>query len=69
MYELKRIIKFDDNWYSFQPGDITLLQLKESVVYTPYIQPICLPTVHDNVPRTAICYGTGWGKLSGDSQG
>jgi len=39
------------------------------VVYTPYIQPICLPTVHDIVPKTAICYGTGWGKLSGDSQG
>ncbi|XP_052085340.1 uncharacterized protein LOC127722981 isoform X2 [Mytilus californianus] len=68
-YEVERIDRFDDKWYSFQSGDITLLQLKQTVEYTPYIQPICLPSESDETPTTAICYGTGWGQLTGDKDG
>ncbi|VDH95309.1 corin [Mytilus galloprovincialis] len=68
-YEVERINRFDDKWYSFQSGDITLLQLKQTVEYTPYIQPICLPSESDVTPTTAICYGTGWGQLTGDKNG
>ncbi|CAC5369514.1 CORIN [Mytilus coruscus] len=68
-YEVERIDRFDDKWYSFQSGDITLLQLKQTVEYTPYIQPICLPSESDETPTTAICYGTGWGQLTGEKDG
>ncbi|KAI0210290.1 Chymotrypsin-C [Lamellibrachia satsuma] len=39
--------------------DIALLELKEAVVYTSHIQPVCLPK--DDVADGTFCFSTGWG--------
>ncbi|KAI0238838.1 Plasminogen [Lamellibrachia satsuma] len=39
--------------------DIALLELKEAVVYTSHIQPVCLPK--DDVVDGTFCIATGWG--------
>nr|XP_022332226.1 uncharacterized protein LOC111129944 isoform X3 [Crassostrea virginica]XP_022332231.1 uncharacterized protein LOC111129944 isoform X3 [Crassostrea virginica] len=60
-YEIKRVIKVKENFLQYGPGDITLFELNETVQFTPYIQPICLPEPDEKFSETSICYATGWG--------
>lgn len=60
-YEIKRILKVKENFLQYGPGDITLLELNDTVLYTPYIQPICLPKEGEEFTDTSICYASGWG--------
>ncbi|KAL5014895.1 hypothetical protein ScPMuIL_009165 [Solemya velum] len=59
---VKRIINFAAKYEAFRGDDITLVQLTESVTFTPYIQPACLPEIGETFPPTSECYATGWGK-------
>nr|AAM93651.1 putative serine protease with signal anchor [Ixodes scapularis] len=43
------------------PRDIALIKLKESVNFTDYIQPICLPEDSEEPPDHAPIYVAGWG--------
>ncbi|XP_060085251.1 uncharacterized protein LOC132564621 [Ylistrum balloti] len=67
-YKVKRVIKADNSYYRFGPGDLSLFQLAHSVKYTPYIQPICLPEEGEIFPETAICYTTGWGRTEPEGE-
>ena len=60
-YDIKRVIKVKENFLQYGPGDITLFELNETVQFTPYIQPICLPEPDEKFSETSICYATGWG--------
>ncbi|XP_048477107.1 transmembrane protease serine 3-like, partial [Rhincodon typus] len=44
-------------------NDIALLRLYRSIVYTAYIQPICLPRDTGTVPELNPCYISGWGAM------
>lgn len=68
-YGVERVVQYDKNWYNFKKGDLALLQLNDTVDYTSYIQPICLPSENTVTPTTSICYGTGWGQLTGEKNG
>ncbi|OWF53862.1 Atrial natriuretic peptide-converting enzyme [Mizuhopecten yessoensis] len=67
-YKVKRVIKANNSYFRFGPGDLTLFQLANSVKYTPYIQPVCLPEVDEVFPETAICYTTGWGRTEPEGE-
>jgi len=43
-------------------NDIALLKLAGEVVFTDYIQPVCLPTQGLQVPVGTECWITGWGE-------
>lgn len=42
--------------------NIAILKLKESVTFTDYIQPICLPEECEEPPYDATIYVAGWGR-------
>uniref|UniRef100_A0A8C5QP67 Peptidase S1 domain-containing protein n=1 Tax=Leptobrachium leishanense TaxID=445787 RepID=A0A8C5QP67_9ANUR len=42
-------------------GDIALVNLKNRVTFTNYIQPICLPDASVTFPSGMECWVTGWG--------
>ncbi|XP_060679438.1 transmembrane protease serine 12-like [Hemiscyllium ocellatum] len=41
--------------------DVALLRLHNAIVYSPYVQPICLPHPHQQLTQLNPCYITGWG--------
>lgn len=43
-------------------NDIALLQLANSVNYSSYIQPVCLPEKKLDVKAETQCWATGWGR-------
>ncbi|XP_057560584.1 serine protease 44-like [Hippopotamus amphibius kiboko] len=43
-------------------NDIALLQLADSVNYSSYIQPVCLPEKNFEVKAGTQCWVTGWGR-------
>ena len=61
---IRRIIKYDESYREYGPGDILLFELDQTVSYTPYIQPLCLPNATDMFYKTSECYATGWGWTS-----
>jgi hypothetical protein len=67
-YEIKRVINVQKNFLQYGPGDLTLLELNDTILYTPYIQPICLPGQEEHFTDTSICYTTGWGLNSPTGQ-
>ena len=62
VYRVKRIIRYSNSYVRFGPGDISLLELQDSVHYTPYIQPLCVVGPEEVMPLTSTCYATGWGR-------
>uniref|UniRef100_G1MJE8 tryptase n=1 Tax=Ailuropoda melanoleuca TaxID=9646 RepID=G1MJE8_AILME len=44
-------------------ADIALLKLVSRVTFTPFILPICLPSVTKKLKIPASCWVTGWGKV------
>lgn len=44
-------------------ADIALLKLVSRVTFTPFILPICLPSVTKQLKIPASCWVTGWGKV------
>ncbi|KAL3889855.1 hypothetical protein ACJMK2_002182 [Sinanodonta woodiana] len=63
--KVKEIISNPEHDY-FKKNDIALLLLNESVNYTEYIQPICLPPKDNITPLYAQCYTVGWGQTQWD---
>ncbi|KAK3088797.1 hypothetical protein FSP39_023811 [Pinctada imbricata] len=61
---IKRQIKYDESYTEYGPGDILLYELEETVPYTPYIQPLCLPDEDNKFYKSSECYATGWGYTS-----
>ncbi|KAJ1125852.1 hypothetical protein NDU88_004269, partial [Pleurodeles waltl] len=45
------------------PGDILLLELATTVVFTDFIIPICLPNSTTEFPSGLNCWVTGWGDI------
>ncbi|XP_072341543.1 serine protease 27-like [Scyliorhinus torazame] len=45
-------------------SDIALLWLNESIQYTDFILPVCLPAPTFQVPCTAIMWVSGWGQTA-----
>ncbi|XP_015249759.1 PREDICTED: serine protease 27-like [Cyprinodon variegatus] len=46
--------------------DIALLQLSSPVVWSDYVQPVCLPSSGSLFPSGMSCYVTGWGNIRED---
>ncbi|XP_043942152.1 serine protease 27-like [Protopterus annectens] len=44
-------------------NDMALLQLDESVNFTDYIRPVCLPNASLVFPDGKMCWVTGWGRI------
>lgn len=53
--------QFSDSTFDY---DIAVLELKEPLVFTDTIAPICLPAPTHVFPTGMSCYVTGWGLLS-----
>ncbi|XP_064408588.1 transmembrane protease serine 12-like isoform X2 [Latimeria chalumnae] len=49
------------NWF-FLKNDIALIQMNFPLIYTSYIQPVCLATHATENRRHIFCYITGWGR-------
>ncbi|XP_069889469.1 putative serine protease 47 isoform X10 [Dipodomys merriami] len=47
-------------------NDIAMLQLHQSVKFTSYVVPVCLPPTDLQLPKHMACWITGWGRLSED---
>ncbi|KAJ1125843.1 hypothetical protein NDU88_004260 [Pleurodeles waltl] len=45
------------------PGDIMLLELEETVSFSDFILPICLPDSSNYFPSGLDCWVTGWGDI------
>lgn len=43
-------------------NDLALLLLNETVTYSKYVQPVCLP--RDELSNHDVCYALGWGEMS-----
>ena len=61
-FEVEKIILREDYVDTEFKNDIALLKLKTPVVYTPYIQPICLPHKRYSEKDYQDCYSVGIGK-------
>jgi hypothetical protein len=48
--------------------DIALLRLSEPLIFTPFIRPICLPSVDDIVKHGERTLVTGWGSTQDTGQ-
>lgn len=46
-----------------EPGDIMLFELKETISFSDFILPICLPDSSSNFPSGLDCWVTGWGDI------
>ncbi|XP_043942293.1 serine protease 33-like [Protopterus annectens] len=54
-----------DNYINATLGkDIAVLQLAQTVNYTDYIRPVCLPNSSYSIPDGTMCWATGWGDIS-----
>lgn len=55
----------------FSPGyyDVALMHLKERLVFTDRIQPVCLPSDEDWFEAGKMCSISGWGKTSAGPNG
>ncbi|OCT61939.1 hypothetical protein XELAEV_18047972mg [Xenopus laevis] len=61
---IKRFINHP-NYTSAETGaDIALVELISDVLYTNYIQPVCLPSVGVSLPTGLPCWVTGWGNIA-----
>ena len=59
-------------------NDVALAELSHTIVYTPYIQPVCLPQPHYDSPLPFVdiasqseysdCHMVGWGKTTQSSK-
>lgn len=49
--------------------DLALLRLAESVNYTDFIRPACLPEPFQELPLSSLCYISGWGNTRGTGRG
>lgn len=45
-------------------NDISLLKMRESVRFTDYVRPICLPKPQTTIIDGTFCTVVGWGQLS-----
>jgi len=45
-------------------GDVALLKLANSIIFTDTIRPICLPTSDVNLDQFKVCVSTGFGRTS-----
>lgn len=71
LYENSEIEIFIDNWSiheDFRKGqlmnnDIAVIQLKQPIQFTNYIQPICLPTKETKFEAGKNCTISGWGSI------
>ncbi|GAB6029252.1 peptidase domain containing associated with muscle reproteinration 1 [Chamberlinius hualienensis] len=70
VFAAKKIIMHPNYHPRSMDSDIALIELMDSVTFSPRIQPICLPLVSDKVPTIAIedilpeaksGFATGWG--------
>ncbi|XP_043942876.1 mucin-5AC-like [Protopterus annectens] len=49
-------------------NDIALMQLKQTIAFTKYILPICLPSSASQFPDDTMCWVTGWGDIKTEEQ-
>ncbi|XP_017574827.1 suppressor of tumorigenicity 14 protein homolog [Pygocentrus nattereri] len=63
MREVKTIITHQDYNQMTQDNDIALLELKEPLVFSNTIHPVCLPASSHVFPAGMPCWVTGWGAL------
>lgn len=61
--EVKTIITHQDYNQLTQDNDIALLELKEPLVFSNTIHPVCLPASSHVFPPGMPCWVTGWGAL------
>ena len=59
---MKRYIVHNDYNSTTIDNDIALVELKDDVVFTDHVSPICLPTT--DAPDETKCFTTGWGTTS-----
>ncbi|KAE8578233.1 hypothetical protein XENTR_v10023410 [Xenopus tropicalis] len=60
---VKNITVHPDYMYEGSSGDIALIELEEPIVFTPSIQPVCLPSQDVPLPMGTMCWVTGWGNI------
>ncbi|XP_063286939.1 transmembrane protease serine 9-like [Pelobates fuscus] len=63
-FQVERIIKHPNYNTTTKMGDIALVKLKNSVNFTDYILPVCLPAASVSFPSGLECWVTGWGTRS-----
>ncbi|CAH2308073.1 transmembrane protease serine 9-like [Pelobates cultripes] len=63
-FQVQRIINHPNYSTTTKMGDIALVKLKNSVNFTDYILPVCLPAASVSFPSGLECWVTGWGTRS-----
>ena len=64
-YTVSDIIVHPGNSVYTITGDVAMVYIAETIPFTDYIQPICLPDVESKMADFVDCYHTGWGRLHG----
>ncbi|XP_067836032.1 chymotrypsin-like elastase family member 2A [Heptranchias perlo] len=64
--KVKRIIVHDQFHSDTLNNDIALLQLQKEIVYSDYVQPICVPINSSLAADVNLCFISGWGALEVD---
>ncbi|MEQ2188303.1 hypothetical protein GOODEAATRI_013566, partial [Goodea atripinnis] len=68
MHYVNRIVIPSGYQDSSKGKDIALLQLSTPVVWSDYVQPVCLPESGTLFPAGMNCYVTGWGNIREDGK-
>lgn len=63
MREVKTIITHEDYNQMTYDNDIAVLELKEPLVFSSTVHPVCLPSSSHVFPPGMPCWVTGWGTL------
>ncbi|KAF6100715.1 testis serine protease 5 [Phyllostomus discolor] len=57
-------IVIHENFRNFMSNDIALLKLKDPIVWSPMIQPVCLPSTKLTLSKGTLCWMIVWGRSS-----
>ncbi|XP_076121815.1 polyserase-2-like [Alosa pseudoharengus] len=60
-HSVKAIVRHPDYSAGHFTNDVALVRLRESVEFTDYVWPICLPSNASRFPPGTACWTTGWG--------
>lgn len=65
---VKDIIIHNSFDYYTMNADIALMFLYHPVNFTPWVQPVCLPSKEFEMKTTSMCWMTGWGTFKKDGE-